>query len=273
VLSLLYNRVGVGTATTGTGNVTYGSRITDATNGDWLTPSEAGLSGTVLVDYLIVDGNNVEFGRNSSTTTTLTRTAGGVVASIISGSHGTTRLTLSGTAKVYFTALADSHDGTIERALSADTAGANNNSLQLPWNALTDASVRASTTYDIEMWIGWTKSAGTTGHTVDIGFAGGTCTFTDFKGELVGHAAAGSAWNQANSLRYTSATAQAMTTSLTSAAENGTARFKGRAIINAAGTFEPQFRYSAAPGGAPTWLRGSFFRLRPLGDGDVTVRN
>ncbi|CAN7418751.1 hypothetical protein [Mesorhizobium sp. LjNodule214] len=35
--------------------------------------------------------------------------------------------------------------------------------------------------------------------------------------------------------------------------------------INAAGTVIPQFQYSAAPGGAPTIKRNSFFRIKPMG--------
>jgi hypothetical protein len=44
---------------------------------------------------------------------------------------------------------------------------------------------------------------------------------------------------------------------------------KGTARVNAAGTFIPQFKYSAAPGGAPTVKRGSWFRLQPVGNRTV----
>jgi hypothetical protein len=40
---------------------------------------------------------------------------------------------------------------------------------------------------------------------------------------------------------------------------------KGMVSINAGGTFIPQFKYSAAPGGAPTMLKNTYFRMRKLG--------
>jgi hypothetical protein len=38
---------------------------------------------------------------------------------------------------------------------------------------------------------------------------------------------------------------------------------------NAAGTFTPQIKYDAAPGGAPTILANSYFRLTPVGTASV----
>lgn len=40
---------------------------------------------------------------------------------------------------------------------------------------------------------------------------------------------------------------------------------KGVLRTSAGGTFIPQFKYSAAPGGAPTVRRNSYFRLTPVG--------
>jgi hypothetical protein len=47
---------------------------------------------------------------------------------------------------------------------------------------------------------------------------------------------------------------------------------RGIVRINAAGTFIPQFQYSAAPGGAPTIQQNTFFMLRKLGSGSATTQ-
>jgi hypothetical protein len=51
----------------------------------------------------------------------------------------------------------------------------------------------------------------------------------------------------------------------TSATENSIFFVWGIVRINGAGTFIPQFKYSAAPGGAPTVKRGTWFRMWPVG--------
>lgn len=101
-MAKLFDRVGQSTATTGTGTVTLGGVITDATNGDLATFADMGAVAGNAVNYLITDGNNFEIGVGTLGGTgpgfTLTR---GVIKSKISGTVGTTALTLSGTAKVY----------------------------------------------------------------------------------------------------------------------------------------------------------------------------
>ena len=96
----LFDRAGMTTATTGTGTITLGSAITDATNGDLLTFAEAGVANGNSVNYLLVDGNNFEIGVGSYTSsgTTLSR---GAQLSKVGGTKGTAAITLSGTAKVY----------------------------------------------------------------------------------------------------------------------------------------------------------------------------
>lgn len=101
-MAKLFDRVGQATATTGTGTLTLGAVITDATNGDLATFTDMGAVAGDSVNYLIVDGNNWEIGTGALGGTgpgfTLTRS---VVKSKIAGVVGTTALTLSGTAKVY----------------------------------------------------------------------------------------------------------------------------------------------------------------------------
>lgn len=103
------NRVRVNTSTTGTGTVTLGS----ATSNAYCTAAEAGISNGATVTYLIEDtftsGVPADFeigtGVYTSSGTTLTRAT--VLLSKISGTSGTTKITLSGSAVVSITAAAE----------------------------------------------------------------------------------------------------------------------------------------------------------------------
>lgn len=94
-MSRKFNRGGMLTATTGTGTITLGSAITDATNGDMQTFAAAGVVDGEKIDFEIIDGNASEHseGIYTASGTTLTRT-------LIDSSTGAL-LNLSGSAKVY----------------------------------------------------------------------------------------------------------------------------------------------------------------------------
>ena len=96
------DRVKVATATTGTGTLTLGAAL-----GGFQSFASGGVSNGAAVTYVIEDGANVEIGTGPYATAgpTLTRTT--VHRSIIAGTPGTTKLTLSGDAVVYVTARAD----------------------------------------------------------------------------------------------------------------------------------------------------------------------
>ncbi len=115
-MSTLYNRARVNTATTGTGTMTLGSAVSAA----YFTFAEAGVANGTVVSYVIEDGTNVEMGIGTYTSvgTTLSRTT--VTASKISGTAGTTKLTLSGSAVVFIDALAA--DITVPPSSSTDNA-------------------------------------------------------------------------------------------------------------------------------------------------------
>jgi hypothetical protein len=92
------NRVWMTTATAGTGTITLGS----AKNG-YLTFAEAGVADTNTVTYVLIDGNNFEIGIGTYTASGTTLSRDTVIASKISGTAGTTKLTLSGSAEVFLT--------------------------------------------------------------------------------------------------------------------------------------------------------------------------
>lgn len=159
--------------------------------------------------------------------------------------------------------------GVLFKALLADdTAGQNVNTAQ-PWFPTAGGvTVAADTTYEFEGQIFITRSAGTTSHTTSLLF-GGTATLTGInylamckEGDL-------------NDLQDVSAVYNDVVTALqikaasTSATETIILRVKGILRVNVAGTFIPQFQYSAAPGGTPTIRKNSFFKLEPIGLGSV----
>jgi hypothetical protein len=92
------NRVWMTTATAGTGTITLGSA-----KAGYLTPAEAGVANADTVTYCIIDGNDFELGTGTYTTSGTTLSRDTVTVSKISGTAGTTKLTLSGSAEVFFT--------------------------------------------------------------------------------------------------------------------------------------------------------------------------
>lgn len=96
-MAKLYNLASMSTATTGTGTVTLGSAVLGA-----ITFADAGVQNGDQVSYAIIDGNSAEVGRGvySSTGPTLTR-------SVLKSTNSNALLNLSGSAKVFITALAE----------------------------------------------------------------------------------------------------------------------------------------------------------------------
>lgn len=99
-MALFYDRVAFTTTTTGTGTVNVGNALTAA----FMTPAEAGVTnGASPIPYLILDGDNFEIGVGTyatGTPPTFARTT--VHVSKISGTVGTSKINLSGSAVVRF---------------------------------------------------------------------------------------------------------------------------------------------------------------------------
>lgn len=93
----VYNLARMTTATTGTGTITLGSAVAG-----YLSFANAGVSDGESVYYGIKDGNNSEvgYGVYTSSGTTLTR-------NVIKSTNSNNAISLSGSAEVYITALAE----------------------------------------------------------------------------------------------------------------------------------------------------------------------
>jgi hypothetical protein len=123
-MAKFYDRAWVSTATAGTGTVTLGAAVTG-----YYTFAEAGVANADVVSYVIEDGDDFEYGIGTYTSagTTLTRTT--VTGSKIGGVAGTSKINLSGNARVFITArkadlLSVSETQTANRIFSGPSSGA-----------------------------------------------------------------------------------------------------------------------------------------------------
>ena len=129
-------------------------------------------------------------------------------------------------------------------------------------------TLSASTVYAFEAFYGLSKTAGTTSHTVGLGF-GGTATLNNigywgFSDTESTFAYAGTAGNLGGFYTQT-ASNTASSLASTSATLARTLRITGTVSVNVGGTFIPQYTCSAAPGGAYTTAVGSYFLIYPIG--------
>ena len=150
------------------------------------------------------------------------------------------------------------------RAHTATGTGSNVNTAQ-PWfPSQSGFEARAGTSYRFRGRLHLTRAAGSTSHTTSLLF-GGTATLSSIAytafcktGDAAGLAAA-------NMVEAAVATATQIKAASTSTTEVISVWVEGVVRINAAGTFTPQFQYSAAPGGAPSIATNTFFEMTPIG--------
>jgi len=127
----------------------------------------------------------------------------------------------------------------------------------------------ASTSYIMEAVYYITRSVGTNSHNLSTLFAiGGTLTSIAYVAETT--STTGNVLGAVSRIYGTAATALAVTAASSSATENITVTIRGIVRTNAGGTFTPQIKYDSAPGGSPTVLANSWFRLIPIGNNSVT---
>lgn len=157
------NLVRVLTASTGTATMTLGA----AYSALFMTSAEAGMVNGRTYTYLIVDGNDWELGKGvyTSSGTTLSRVT--VLASRISGTLGTSKITLSGTAQVRIVESADDMgalrgtravSGTSDTLLQSDLGRAvtYSNAASI---AVSIAQAGSSSSF-LDGWTTWIKNTG-----------------------------------------------------------------------------------------------------------------
>jgi hypothetical protein len=150
-----------------------------------------------------------------------------------------------------------SDSATAQAVFNVGTAGAG--TITLP----------ASTSYLMEAVYYITRAVGTNSHTLSTLFAlGGSLTSIAYVVETT--STTGNVLGAVSRIYGAAATALAVTGASVSATENITVTIRGIVRTNAAGTFTPQIKYDVAPGGAPTVLANSYFRLTPIGTNAVT---
>jgi hypothetical protein len=103
----LFDRVQFTTTTTGAGDLTGIAAVRSASDGDWLTPAEAGVANGDAVPYVIANGANFAKGRGVYSTTgpTLQRDTN-EIRWTGSGSPTTAKLSLTSGARVFISPLA-----------------------------------------------------------------------------------------------------------------------------------------------------------------------
>lgn len=157
-------------------------------------------------------------------------------------------------------------------ALSGDFGLTNGTATQQALNCSASGQVTlaASTSYEFEAEYMITNT-GTNSHTWAVAFGGGA-SLAAITYDAIAVSATGAATpTAANQLWNNTAAATAVTTASTSATENVTIRLRGLARVTSGGTFVPQIKLSAAPGGVQAMKAGSFFRLWAVGSNAVTT--
>jgi hypothetical protein len=152
--------------------------------------------------------------------------------------------------------------------LDSGLAGANSTATQ---NILgVGVTLSASTVYAYEIVYALAKTAGTTSHTISVGF-GGTATVNNIA-RFILLTSDTSALGATDTQNYVSTAGLSLTTNaITTAAWYLHIAERGTVSINAGGTFTPQYSLSAAPGGAYTTVAGSYMLIYPIGASGANV--
>lgn len=166
------------------------------------------------------------------------------------------------------TELAQFSQGGLFKCLAADDTGGQTIATVQPWFPTAGAvRVAPSLTYMMDGIL--LMTTGATTHTTALGF-GGTATLTSIDWIAQGFsAAAGTTATAQNGVWNTVVTSTVLTA--TSTATGTAIRVSGIVRTNRAGTFIPQFTFSANPTGTITIKKDTYFRLVPIGSNTVTT--
>ena len=164
-------------------------------------------------------------------------------------------------------------DTTHFMVLAVDYIGGDSSAAQKVFNLGTGSAgaitLPASTSYFMEAIYYITRSVGSNSHNLSTLFAlGAALTSITYTADTT--STTGNTLGAVSRIYATAATAVAVTGASVSATENITVVIRGIVRTNTSATFTPQVKYDSAPGGAPTFLAGSFIRLTPIGSSAVT---
>lgn len=155
------------------------------------------------------------------------------------------------------------------RILTSDGIGSDSSTAQVVFST-GSFTAEAATSYEIDALYHITRAAGTTSHTTGILF-GGTATYTAIRYLAQVTNPTGNALANVQQIIGAAATEVVLTAANTSSTENLLIKINGIMRVSSGGTIIPQFKYSSAPGGAPTIKQESYFKLRKLGDNTVSA--
>lgn len=151
-------------------------------------------------------------------------------------------------------------------AITGDYTLANGTAPQQALNCSTNGQVivGGATLYEFEAEY-FITNTGTSSHTWSVAFGGGFSATAIAYDAIAVSSTSSSAPTAASQLWANVASATAVTAASTSATENVTIRLRGTLRVNAGGSFQPQVKLSAAPGGTQLMKLGSFFRIWSIG--------
>lgn len=160
------NRARMTTSTTGTGTITLGSAVTGYASLD-----EAGAVNATAYTYCIEDGDDFEIGTGTYTSSGTTLSRDTVTLSKISGTAGTSKINLSGSAKVFITIKADDIQPSTAIGLVLLNSGSVSTAATLDISLVGLTSYRAfkivltsfiPATNDVELWCRFSTDGGST---------------------------------------------------------------------------------------------------------------
>ena len=164
-------------------------------------------------------------------------------------------------------------DTTHFMALAINYIGSDSSTAQKVFNLGTGSAgaitLPASTSYFMEAIYYITRSVGSNSHNLSTLFAlGAALTGITYTADTT--STTGNTLGAVSRIYATAATATAVTAASSSSTENITVVIRGIVRTNTSATFTPQVKYDSAPGGAPTFLAGSYIRLTPIGSSAAT---
>jgi len=158
-------------------------------------------------------------------------------------------------------------------ALTSTYVANDSSSAQKVFNSPTNGTVTlpGSTSYFIEGMYVITRTLGSTAHQLNTLFAvSQPLTSIQYMAEATSSTGAPTPSTGASTTVYgTTVSALQVTPASTSGSEHITVWIRGVIRTNSATTFTPQIQYTSAPGGSPSILANSYFRLTPIGTNSV----